>query len=153
MSKNQLKAFITVLQALLIGTLFLPVGREITTKPAIEQIELSVFGMVRRYAGMGFSNDALVFMIVACCLPAFVVIFLFALKGRSDFGSSACLCAFYAICAACFFSAAKEQMVDVVAMTGVHYLIIFISLIAMLFSIYGFLRFPSFHAARKKRLR
>lgn len=142
MSKKQLKVFITVLQALLICMLFLPVGMETAANSPLQQMALSVFGLIRRYAGMGFSNDALLFTIVACCLPVLIVIFLFAFKGRSDFGTSACLCALYTMCAACFFSAAKEQMVDVVSMTGVHYVIILISLTAMLLSIYGFLRFP-----------
>ena len=139
MSKKKLKALITFMQVLLVGTLFLPVGVETgsSADPA-----LSVFGLTRRYAGLGFSDDAFVFTIIACCLPLLTAVLLFILKGRSDFGTAACLCALYSMCAACFFSAAKNQMVDVVSMTGVHYLIILISLIAMLLSIYGFLRFP-----------
>jgi hypothetical protein len=141
MSKKQLKALITALQVLLICMLFLPVGMETAAKSALQKMALSVFGLMRRYAGMGFSNDALVFTIIACCLPVLITVFLFALKGRSDFGTAACLGALYTLCAACFFSAAKNQMVDVVSMTGVHYIIILISIIAMLLSIYGFIRF------------
>ena len=150
MNKKQLKVLITVLQVLLIGMLFLPVGIETAEKSPLQQMALSAFGLVRRYAGMGFANDALVFTIIACCLPVLIVVFLFALKERINFGTSACLCALYAMCAACFFSAAKNKMVDVVSMTGIHYVIILISLIAMLLSIYGFLRFPSFQISQKQ---
>lgn len=138
MTKKQVKAIITILQAILVGDLFLPVGREINPAKSSQPLTLSVFGMVRRYAGMGFSNDALLFIILSFCLPVLVIIFVFSLKERNNFGTAACLCALYTMVAACFFSAAKGKMVDFVSMTGLHYIIIIVALISVAFAICGF---------------
>jgi hypothetical protein len=42
------------------------------------------------------------------------------------------------LAAACFFTAAKRKMVDSVAMTGLHYLIILISLLSLALAAWGF---------------
>lgn len=136
MTKKQVQVVYGVIQALLIGFLFLPVG--IVSAGTSSESYISVFGMIRRYAGMGFSNDALIYMIFACTLPVLAVIFLLALKERKNFGTAAWLSAFYTLAAACFFSAARGKMVDSVSMTGLHYLIIFASFVSLLLAILGF---------------
>lgn len=137
MTKKQVKITLVFFQLLLILTLFLPVGK-IAAADASHSSVLSVFGMVRRYAGMGFSNDALVYMALSCCLPLLTILLLFLLHERKNFGVAACLCAFYTLAAACFFTAAKGKMVDSVAMTGLHYFIILLSLVSMGVAIFGY---------------
>ena len=138
MTKKQIRILLILVQGILIGTLFLPVGRAVAGegKPGDA---VSVFGMIRRYAGMGFSNDALVYMALACLLPVLIVVFLFLLKERYNFGTAACLSALYSLSAACFFSAARRKMVDSVTMTGLHYLIVLLTLVSILLSCWGFL--------------
>jgi len=125
------------MQALLIGMQFLAVGKGPSAQSG-ERESLSVFGMIYRYAGMGFSNDALAYLILSCLIPVLIVIFLLALKERYNFGAAACLSSFYMLAAACFFSAAKRKMVDSVQFTGLHYLIILVSLISLALAAWGF---------------
>ena len=138
MTKKQIRIYLVLVQAVLVVTLFLPAGRAISAdgKPSAS---VSVFGMIRRYAGMGFSNDALVYMVLSCLLPVLIVAFLFFLKERFNYGTAACLSALYSLAAACFFSAAKRKMVDSVTMTGLHYVIVLLTLVSILLSIGGFL--------------
>lgn len=137
MPKKHIKILLVVMQALLIGMQFLPVGRASAVR-AGEKEPLSVFGMIYRYAGMGFSNDALVYLLLSCLIPILTVVFLFVLKERYNFGTAACLSAFYMLAAACFFSAAKRKMIDSVMFTGLHYLIILVSLVSLALAAWGF---------------
>lgn len=137
MTKKQVKTVYLVLQVLLIGFMFLPVGVAVASD-ASPMLSLSVFGMIRRYGGMGFANDALVYLIFACALPILSAVLLLRVKERKNFGVASWLSAFYTLVAACFFSAAKEKMVDSVSMTGLHYVIILVSLAAMITAILGF---------------
>lgn len=133
---RQVKTVYCFIQALLIVFLFLPVG--VVPNSPTSQSTLSVFGMARHYAWMGFSNDALFYMIFSCALPVLCVILLLKIKGRKGFGTVIWLSAFYTLGAACFFSAARVKLVDSVSMTGLHYLIIFASFVALLLCIWGF---------------
>ena len=137
MSKKQIKILMVAVQALLIGMQFLPVGRVLTPGTG-NRTALSVFDMIHRYAGLGFSNDALVYLIFSCLLPLLTVVLLFALRERYNFGVAACLSAFYLLAVACFFSAAKRKMVDAVAMTGLHYLIVFMAVVSLMLAVAGF---------------
>lgn len=137
MTKKHMKIAYIVFQVLLVGFMFLPVGVS-ATSDASSVLSLSVFGMIRRYGGMGFSNDALVYLIFACTLPVLSSLLLLRLKERANFGTSSWLSALYTLAAACFFSAAKEKMVDSVSMTGLHYVIILVSFAGMLAAILGF---------------
>lgn len=137
MTKKHVKTAYIVFQVLLIGFMFLPVGVAVASD-ASPMLSLSVFGMIQRYGGMGFSNDALVYLVFACALPILSVVLLLRMKERKNFGTVSWLSAFYTLVAACFFSAAKEKMVDSVSMTGLHYVIILVSLAAMIAAILGF---------------
>lgn len=137
MTKKQVKSLTVFLQAILIICLFLPVGRS-TVSDSKDMATLSVFGMIRRYAGLGFSNDALIYMIFSCCLPVLTILFLLCLKDRKNFATAAWLSALYSLAGACFYSAARVRMVDSVAMTGLHYLILLISMVSLGLTILGF---------------
>lgn len=137
MSKKQIKILLVVVQALLIGMQFLPVGL-VQVPETGDRAALSVFGMIHRYAGLGFSNDALVYLIFSCLLPLLAVVLLFALRERRGFGAAACLSAFYLLAAACFFSAARRKMVDAVTMTGLHYLIVFLAAVSLVLAAGGY---------------
>mgnify|MGYP000962537964 CR=1 FL=1 len=127
MTNKQLKIVMILMQGILVGTLFLPAGRAIGVNGE-PGVAVSVFGMIRRYAGMGFSNDALVYMVLSCLVPSLTV--------------AACLGTLYVLATSCFFSAAKRKMVDSVTMTGLHYLIVFLALASMLLSCWQFLSTP-----------
>ncbi|MBE6829757.1 MAG: hypothetical protein E7519_06065 [Ruminococcaceae bacterium] len=136
MNKKQIKSMVTLLQLFLIGALFLPAGTIVGD--AAGDTALSVFQMINRYAGMGFSDDALFYMVMACVFPAAIIIFMRVLKERKNFGASVVLCALYATASACFYSAAKRKMVDYATMTWLPYIIILISLTSMMLLIFGF---------------
>nr|WP_319489457.1 hypothetical protein [uncultured Caproiciproducens sp.] len=137
MSKKQVKRMIIMLQLFLIGALFLPAGT-IIGNTSTHDTSLSVFQMINRYAGMGFSDDALFYMIMACAFPTLIIFFVIVLKERKNFGVSVVLCALYTTASSCFYSAAKRKMVDYATMTYLPYIIIFISLISLILLILGF---------------
>ncbi len=138
MNKKQIRAIVIVLQLFLIASLFLPAGN-ITGIAKSGDNSLSVFGMIDRYAGMGFSDDALFYMILACVFPTAVIFFSLFLKERRNYSTAIVLCALYATASACFFSAAKRKMVDYATLTRIPYVIIAVSLCSMLLLILCFL--------------
>lgn len=138
MNKKQIKVTVTILQIFLIGTLFLPAGRIIENASSGDST-LSVFGMIARYSGMGFSDDALLYMILACIFPSAIILSVFLLKDRKNFGVATVLSALYFAASPCFFSAASKKMVDYADMTKLPYLIVFVSLASMILLILGFL--------------
>ena len=133
-TKKQAKLWVCILQAVCLGLLFLPMGR---TQPGGDY--LNAFDLTRRYAALGFAPDAQVYGSFSLLLPALTVVFLFVLPERKNFGAGACLCAFDAVAAACFFSAAKTAFSGSVAVTGLHYLLTFLLLASVLFEIYAYL--------------
>jgi hypothetical protein len=137
MNKKQVKIIVVFLQAFLVGAMFLPAGR-INEGAGKKDSALSVFGMIQRYAGMGFSDDARFFMIFACIFPVVIVFCILFLKDRMNFGSATVLSAFYACASACFFSASKTKLVDYATMTVLPYIIVFVSLVSMMVQILGF---------------
>ncbi|WP_411677185.1 hypothetical protein [Caproicibacter sp.] len=138
MLKRQVKILLIAMQLLLIGMQFLPVGRAADTAGSDGAKSLSVFSMISRYAGMGFANDALVYLLLSCLLPVLTILLLIFLKTRYNYGTAAGLSAFYMLAAACFFSAAKRKMVDTVMLTGLHYLIILVSILSLALASWGF---------------
>lgn len=138
MYKKQIKIAITILQLCLIGALFLPAGR-IIEDTGTGDSSLSVFGMIARYAGMGFSDDALFYVILACIFPSVIILSVFFFKDRKNFGIATVLSALYTAAAACFYTAATQKMVDYATITKLPYLIVTISLVSMLLLIFGFL--------------
>lgn len=137
MNKRQAKIIVTILQLFLVGALFLPAGK-ISEGTSTKVTSLSVFGMIDRYAGMGFSDDALIYMIFACAFPAVIIFSVLFLKDRINFGAATVLSALYSAASACFFSASKIRMVDYATFTTMPYIIVFVSLVSMMFLILGF---------------
>lgn len=137
MNKKRVILLSSIIQVFLAAALFLPAGK-ITGQAGQSETTLSVFEMIRRYAGMGFSNDALFFTIFSCCIPALNLIFPHCLKKPMNFGIPTCLSAFHALVTACFFSAARIKMVDSVGMTGLHYLMILFMIVALFLYIDGY---------------
>jgi hypothetical protein len=136
MNKKQIKIIVLILQLFLVGALFLPAG--IVEGSNKKVLTLSVFGMIDRYAGMGFSDDARFFMIFACFFPAAIILSIFFLKERFNFGTATILSAFYSAATACFFSAAKTRMVDYATVTILPYIIVIVSVLTMMIEILGF---------------
>lgn len=134
-SKKQIKVLLLILELFLMAALFLPAGRI----NGVNDNTLSVFGMIARYGGMGFSDDALFFMILSGAFPVAVIFSVFFVRERYNFGIAAVMNAFYTVASACFFSAAARRLVDYSSMTLLPYLIIFVSLAAMLLAALGFL--------------
>ncbi len=141
MSKKQIKIFTVVLQLCLVGALFLPAGRILEYTESGDS-SLSVFGMIARYAGMGFSDDALFYVILACFFPTAIVVSVLFLKDRKNFGFATVLSALYTAASACFYTAAAQKMVDYAAMSKLPYLLVMVSLASMLLLIFGFLSTP-----------
>ena len=137
MNKKQVKVVVVLLQLFLVGSMFLPAGR-VSDSSSTGISSLSVFGMIDRYAGMGFSDDARFYMIMACVFPAIIVFSVIFLKDRKNFGVGIVLSALYASASACFFSASKLRMVDYATLTRLPYIIVFISVVSMMFLILGF---------------
>ena len=137
LNKKQIKGIVIVLQAFLVAALFLPAGT-ITGEVKLNDTSLSVFGMIDRYAGMGFSDDALFYMVMACAFPVAIILSILFLKERTNFGAAVVISAFYATASACFFSSAKRKMVDYATLTSIPYLIVFVSLVSMILLILGF---------------
>lgn len=138
MNKKQVKVVAIFLELFLIISLFLPAGRIIESS-AKGDTSLSVFGMVARYGGMGFADDALFYMILACAFPAASILSLLFVKERKNFGAAVVLNALYAAASACFFSSAAQKLVNYSELNLVPYVIVFISLAAMMLLIFGFL--------------
>lgn len=138
MRKKQIKMAVALLELFLIGALFLPAGRIIDSSQKSDS-SLSVFGMIARYGGIGFADDALFYTILACTLPIAIILTMLLLHERYNFGTATLLGALQATASACFFSAAAQKLVDYTAMTLLPYLIIFISIAAFLLLVYGFL--------------
>lgn len=137
MLKKRLKLWICILQAASLGFLFLPMGREQQSGAFLD-----AFDLMRRYAALGFSPDAQVYGFLAFLLPVLTAAFLFTLRDRWNFGTGACLCAFHVVTAACFYSAVKTAFSGSVAMTGVHYLLVFLLLVSVLVEICAYLVTP-----------
>ena len=148
LTKKQIKGIVIILQIFLIGSLFLPAGTTIGLNDS-EKVSLSVYQLIYRYAGLGFSDDALVYMVLACVLPGVIIFSLLFLKERKNFAVSAMLCALYASVSACFYSSARCKMVDYATMNIFPYLIILISLSSMMLLILGFLSAESVQNASK----
>jgi hypothetical protein len=138
LNKRQIKIIVIFLQIFLVGSMFLPAGRISADTTNAGDSALSVFGMIDRYAGMGFSDDARFYMIMACVFPAVIVFSILFLKDRKNFGIATVLSALYAAASACFFSASRIKMVDYATLTRLPYIIVFLSIVSMLFLILGF---------------
>ncbi len=134
MTKKQSKIWICILQAVCLGLLFLPMGRA-----QQDGNYLNAFDLARRYDALGFSPDAQAYAFLSLLLPVLTVGFLFTLRERKNFGTGAVLCAFDAVAGACFFSAVKTALLGSVTLTGLHYLMVFLLLISVLFEIYAYL--------------
>jgi hypothetical protein len=137
LNKKQVKVIVIILQLFLVGALFLPAGK-ISGATGTDDSSLSVFGMIDRYAGMGFSDDARFYMILACVFPAAIIFSVLFIKERKNFGAATILSAFYSAASACFFSSSKIKMIDYATLTKLPYIIIIVSLISMIFLILGF---------------
>jgi hypothetical protein len=138
LNKKQVKVIVVILQLFMVGSMFLPAGRISADTTNAGDSSLSVFGMIDRYAGMGFSDDARFYMIMAFVFPVVIVFSILFLKDRKNFGIATVLSALYAAASACFFSASKIKMVDYATLTRLPYIIVFLSLVSMMFLILGF---------------
>jgi hypothetical protein len=136
LSKKNIKIMVCVLQLFLVGALFLPAGRIIAAQSRDSSI--SVFGMIAHYAGMGFSNDALLYTVMACAFPAAIIFCVLFLKERRNFGTATILSALYLSASACFYSAAPQKMVDYADISFLPYLMMLVSLVCLGFLILGF---------------
>lgn len=137
MNKKHMKLIVVLLQLFLIGSLFLPAGRMIESTDKGDST-LSVFGMIEHYAGMGFSDDARFYTIMACFFPSVIILSVLFLKDRKNFGIATILCALYLAASACFYSSAPQRMVDYATMTWLPYLILVVALASLVFLILGF---------------
>lgn len=137
MNKKNIRRIAIVLQLFLIAALFLPAGTIVGADKS-EDASISVFGMIERYAGMGFSDDALFYMVLACAFPLAIILSSFLIKERKNYGTAITLSALYSAASACFFSAAKIKMIDYATLTRLPYLIVIISIISMMLLILCF---------------
>lgn len=138
MTKKNIKLLACVLQLFLVGALFLPAGRVIAAQP--QDSSMSVFGMIAHYAGMGFSDDALLYTVMACAIPAAIIFCVLFLKDRKNFGSATILSAFYLAASACFYTAAPQKLVDYADISFLPYLILLVSFASLGVLILGFFR-------------
>jgi len=152
LTNRQIKGIVIMLQTFLIGSLFLPVGTTIGSNDS-EKVSLSVYQLIYRYAGLGFSDDALIYIVLACVFPGIVIFSILFLKERKNFGISVIICALYASASACFYSSARCKMVDYASMNVFPYLIILISLSSMMLLILGFFNAQSVQNASKSNKR
>jgi hypothetical protein len=136
LNKKQIKGVVITLELFLIAALFLPAGT-VTGANNPNEGSLSVFGMIDRYAGMGFSDDARFYTIMAFALPIAIILCLLFLKERANFISGIVISALYATASACFFSSAKGKMVDYATLTSIPYFMVILSLVCMLLLILG----------------
>lgn len=133
MSKKQTKIIICILQAAVLGLMFLPSARAADSAP------LNAFDLMHLYSAAGYNLDAVVYAVLAICGVAVTVLALFLLRGRRDFGTAACLSAFVTVVHACFFTSLKTGLAGTVTITGMHYLIVLLALMSMVAAIHGFL--------------
>ena len=137
MNKKNIRRIVILLQLFLIAALFLPAGN-IMGSGQSGNSSISVFGMIDRYAGMGFSDDARFYMVLACAFPLAIILSSLFIKERINYGTAITLSALYAAASACFFSAARIKMVDYATLTRLPYLIVIISIISLMLLILCF---------------
>jgi hypothetical protein len=137
LNKKNIRRIVILLQLFLIAALFLPAGKIMgIDKSGVASI--SVFGLIDRYAGMGFSDDARFYMVLACAFPLAIILSSLFIKERKNYGTAITLSALYATASACFFSAAKIKMVDYATLTYLPYIIVLISIVSMMLLILCF---------------
>lgn len=135
MTKKQVKIVICVIQAMLVAMLFLPLARASGSNSAL----LNTMDLARRYSDMGQVYDSIVYIMLAGCSPVVTVLSLFLIHERRNFGVGACVCALTALVHACFYTSVKTTMAGTITVTGIHYLMVFLSFAGMAMEIYGYL--------------
>ncbi len=135
MTKKQVKIVVCILQAVLIGILFLPSANSGGSGGAA----LNTFGLVKRYSDIGHNIDALAYIMLAICSPVITALSAVQLRERRNFGVGVCLSGLTSIVHAIFYTVVKTSMSGSVTVNGLHYLIILIALINLFIEIYGFI--------------
>lgn len=136
MTKKQVKILLIVIQALLLGMLFLPAAYSLGANP----VPLSTFDLVRRYADIGYKPGSLVYIVLAVCCPVMSALSPLLLHDRKNFGVPACISALTCVVQACFSSTVSNAMLSSVRMTGQITIMAFFAFFSIAVAIYGFLR-------------
>lgn len=136
MTRKQALALLCLLQAALIGLLFLPIAYAGPENGAW----LSAIDLANRYADMGRSIDSRVYLFFALGCPLVSIPFMFLVRNqRTAVGTVACLSAMEMLVHACFYEAVKSSVAVSVTLGGRYFCIILIALISLLLSIYIYL--------------
>jgi hypothetical protein len=133
LTKKQALIILAILQAALIGLLFLPVA---TDDPASGGASLNAVDLAIRYAAIGRSIDSGVYLFFALACPSVSLLAILVVRRRRRaVGTTACLSAMGLLVHACFYTAIKSS----VTMNGRYAYLIVLSLLSLLLCIYAYL--------------
>jgi hypothetical protein len=99
LNKKKIKILLCAFQALLVGMLFAPAGNGNVN---------SLFAVIHLYNGQGYGLDVRVFLFMALGIPLAIVLSLFLMKERSNYGFGACIAAMLTFAYAVFYEAVKN---------------------------------------------
>ena len=133
MTKKQVLVILEILQAALVGLLFLPVASD---GPAPGGASMNAVDLARGYAATGRTVDAGVYLFFALGCPVVAFLTVFVLRNRrTAVGLTACLSAMDLLVHACFYTAVKSSF----TVGGGYICLIVLSLLAMLLCVYAYL--------------
>jgi hypothetical protein len=135
LNKKKIKILLCAFQALLVGMIFAPTGGGSVNSP---------FAVIHLYNGLGYGMDVRVFLFMALGIPLAIVLSLFLMKERSNYGFGACLGAALTFAYAAFYEAVKNGgSIPLSFSVRVRfYLLILLSLLSMLAECAAFLATP-----------
>lgn len=136
MNKKNIRILLCAFQALLVGMIFVPAGGEGNVRSPFEVLHL--------YNGEGFGSDVRVFLFLALGIPLAIVLSLFLMKERKNYGLGACLGALLTLVHAVFFEAVKAgtSIPLSVPVKARFYFLILLALLTMLAECFAFLSTP-----------
>lgn len=133
MNRKKTKVLLCALQILLVGLIFAPAGGQGSADTVID--------ICRLYGSAGYGSDARFYLFLALGIPLAIVLSLFLMKERKNFGLGACLGALLTLVHAVFYSAVKiSSNIPLTASIQTRfYFLILLGLFAMGVEIYGYM--------------
>lgn len=137
MTKKQALTVLAILQAALIGLLFLPVAADASVSGGVS---LNSVDVARCYADAGHRIDSGVYLFFALGCPAVSFLSILTVRNRRGaVGLIACLSAMNLLVHACFYTAIQSSVTVSVTMHGQYVFLILLSLFSLLLTIYAYL--------------
>jgi hypothetical protein len=137
MSVKKAKWMLSILQAAMLGLLFLPVARF-----SDSGAQGSTLDLLRSYEKLGYRFGSFLYLLAAVCGPVMSAVCIWRLAVRKNFGAASWFSALIGLVHACFYSAAGTALAGLLELTWVHYFVVLFSLVCMFTAIYSYLMAP-----------